>query len=127
MFVPAAVRRRGEIILARSAEGKLLGMIIFVRPASPARQVANLDEAEIQLLAVYPEARGQGIASELILACEERAISFGYSKLVLSTQKTMKKAHQVYEKLGYQRNFARDWSKEGTNKIYFVYEKIFQK
>lgn len=123
MFVPAELHKRGEIILARSAIGKLLGMIIFVTHTSPSRQVAKEDEAEIHLLAVYPEARGRGIASHLIIACEQRAISFGYSKIVLSTQQTMKKAHHVYEQLGYRRNSTRDWSK-GTGKIYLVYEKL---
>ncbi len=121
-FVPVELRKRGEIILAKSPVGKLLGMIIFVRSSSPARQVAEGDEAEIHLLAVYQEARGQGIASQLIKACEQRAVSFGYSKIVLSTQQTMKEAHRLYEKLDYNRNSARDWSK-GTDKIFFVYEK----
>ena len=70
IFVPTELRQRGEIILARSIDGQLLGVIIFVRPTSPARQVAEVDEAEIHLLAVCPEARSQGIASSLILACE---------------------------------------------------------
>jgi len=101
-------------------------MIIFVRPTSSARQVADMNEAEIQLLAVYPEARNQGIASQLILVCEQRAISSGYSKMVLSTQQMMKEAHHIYEKLGYHRNPSRNWSGKGTNKIYFVYEKVLQ-
>jgi len=57
-----------------------------------------MNEAEIQLLAVYPEARNQGIASQLILVCEKRAISSGYSKIALSTQQMMKEAHHIYEK-----------------------------
>jgi ribosomal protein S18 acetylase RimI-like enzyme len=126
MFVSAALQDRGEIILARSVESKLLGMIIFVRPTSSARQVAEMNEAEIQLLAVYPEARNQGIASQLILVCEQRAISSGYSKMVLSTQQMMKEAHHIYEKLGYHRNPSRNWSRKGTNKIYFVYEKVLR-
>lgn len=125
IFAPAELRKRGEIILAKSTVGKLLGMAIFVRSTSPARQVAEADEAEIHLLAVYPEARGQGIASQLIMACEHRAVSFGFSKMVLSTQQTMKEAHRVYERLGYRRNSTRDWSK-GAEKIFFVYEKLFR-
>jgi len=102
--------------------GTLLGMIICVCPTNPIRQVAEMDEAEIQLLAVYHEARGQGIGSCLIAACESRGVSFGYAKMVLSTQQTMKEAHRVYEQLGYRRNPTRDWSK-GT-KIFLVYEKL---
>jgi ribosomal protein S18 acetylase RimI-like enzyme len=103
----------------------LLGMAIFVPSTSPACQVAELGEAEIHLLAVYPEARCQGIASRLIKACEEQAVSLGYSKMVLSTEQTMREAHRIYEQLDYRRNSTRDWSK-GENKIYFVYEKILQ-
>ncbi len=126
IFASDELRKRGEIILAKSPVGELLGMVIFVRPTSPARQVAGTDEAEIHLLAVHPEARRQGIASSLLMACEQRAVSSGYSKIVLSTQQTMKEAHQVYKKLGYHRNSARDWSKKGTNKFFFVYEKLLR-
>jgi ribosomal protein S18 acetylase RimI-like enzyme len=97
-------------------------MIICVPSSSQARQVAAADEAEIHLLAVYPKARGQGIASNLILACEQQAMSFGYFKMVLSTQQTMKEAHRIYEQLGYRRNSRRDWSR-GTDTVFFVYEK----
>ena len=122
MFVPSELQKRGQIILARSGIGKLLGMIIFVTHTSPSIQVAKEDEAEIQLLAVYPEARCQGIASYLIKSCEQRATLLGYSKMVLSTQQTMKVAHHVYEKHGYCRNPLRDWSRD-AGKIYAVYEK----
>jgi ribosomal protein S18 acetylase RimI-like enzyme len=125
IFVPAELRKRGEILLARSPAAKLLGMAIFVPSTSPARQVAQTDEAEIHLLAVCQEARGRGVASHLIIACEQKAVSFGYSKMVLSTQQTMKVAHRLYEKHGYRRNTKRNWSRDG-NKMYFVYEKIFQ-
>lgn len=120
MFVTSELQKRGEIILAKSSE-KIIGMAIFVSNTSQVRQVAKTDEAEIHLLAVYPKMRGQGIASSLVLECEKRALSFGYSKMVLSTQQTMKAAHHVYEKLGYLRNPIRDWSR--ANKFYFVYEK----
>lgn len=125
MFVPAKLRERGDIILARSSPDRLLGMIICVRPTSPARQVAKIDEAEIHLLAVDHKARCQGIASRLIAACEQRAVSFGYSKMVLSTQQTMSEAHRVYEQRGYQRNPARDWSR-GDSKKFLVYEKLIK-
>ena len=124
-FASSELRKRGEMILARSPTGKLLGMIILVRPTSSARQVAKVDEVEMHLLAVYPESRAQGVATRLIMACEQRAVSSGYSKMVLSTQQTMKEAHSLYEHLDYHRNSARDWSR-GTDKIFFVYEKLLR-
>jgi ribosomal protein S18 acetylase RimI-like enzyme len=122
MFTSVELQKRGEIILARSCAGKLLGMVIFVRPSSLACQVAKMDEAEIHLLVVYPKVRGQGIATQLIIACEQRVVLLGYFKMVLSTQQSMKGAHRLYEHLGYHRNSRRDWSKE--DKIFFVYEKL---
>ena len=63
IFTPKELRKRGDIILAKSDGGMLVGLTIFVRPSSPARQVARNDEGEIQLLAVHPEARSQGIGT----------------------------------------------------------------
>ena len=126
MFNPDELQKRGEIMLARSPTGDLLGIIICVRPTSPARQVAEMDEAEMHLLAVHSTARGQGIASSLIVACEQQANALGYFKMVLSTQPTMKVAHRVYERMGYRRNSARDWSKI-NGKSFFVYEKPIHK
>lgn len=121
MFVVSDLRKHGEMLLARSDE-KILGMIICVPSTSSARQVARNGEAEIHLLAVYPEARGRGIATSLLLACEKLAVSSGHSKMVLSTQKTMQAAHRLYEKHGYYRDSSRDW-KRGNDKIFYVYEK----
>ena len=65
------------------------------------------DESEIQLLAVHPEARGQGITSHLVSVCEQRAIWNDYSKTVLSTQQTVEDAPRLYQEIGYRRNFTR--------------------
>ncbi len=120
-FAAEELRRRGDIITARSPAGDLLGMVVWVCPASLSRQIAMEDEAEIHLLAVSPAARGQGIASRLIAACEQRSVTRGYFKVVLSTQPIMSAARHVYEQLGYQRNPTRDWSK--GKKTYLAYEK----
>lgn len=122
MFTPSELQKRGQIILARSNTEKLVGMIIFVLPTSPARQISKPDEAEIHLLAVHPEARGQGIGTHLIKTCEMRAIRSGFTKMVLSTQQTMRWAHHIYTKLGYRNNPTRDWSSV-MGKTYLVYEK----
>jgi ribosomal protein S18 acetylase RimI-like enzyme len=123
MSAPDLLRQRGDLLLAKSATDDLLGLVVCVRPTSPARQVAELDEVELHLLAVHPRARGQGVATALIAACEQRASSLGYSKMVLSTQPTMQSAHRLYERLGYQRNRSRDWSLAPAGKGYLVYEK----
>jgi len=121
LFHPDDVRKRGEIILAQSPDRELLGMIICTAAPSPACRVARSDEVEVQLFAIDPKARGQGIASALIEASERLAYSFGFTKMVLSTQPTMTAAHKVYERHGYKRNPSRDWRRNET--IFLVYEK----
>lgn len=117
-----SLRQRGEILLAKSGKSELVGLIICSPPSSPARQVAKSDEAEMQLLAVELHARGNGIASALVAAFEQRARALAYRKAVLSTQTTMNAAHRLYERSGFSRNPSRDWSK-GHGRKYLVYEK----
>jgi len=124
IFTPPEFQNRGNIKLARSSAGKLLGMAIFVATKSSQCQAANTDECEIHLLAVYSEMRGQGIASHLLRACENEAVSRGYFKMVLSTQKSMEAAHHVYQKNSYKQNPKRNWVRNG--KIYMVYEKTLK-
>lgn len=103
LTAPTELQKRGEIFLARSnaPSGGILGMVILVRPSSPARQVAEPREAEVHLLAVDPSARGRGIAARLMEICEERASAQGYRYMALSTQPEMTSAHKVYERMGY--------------------------
>lgn len=76
-FISSELRKRGDIKLAESSSGHLLGMAIFVPPTSTVFHIANTDEAEIQLLAVHPESRGQGVASRLIQVCWDPRKLFG--------------------------------------------------
>ncbi len=121
-FAPSALRKTGDILLARSDTGELVGMVICAGPTAEQRQLATPNEAEMRCLCVDVEHRGQGIATDLITACEQLATSFGLRKIVLTTQPVMKSAQYLYERLGYQRNEARDWSTT-ADKIYLVYEK----
>ena len=124
MSAPDELCHRGDIFLAKSGTGDLLGMAICVCPTSAACHVAETDEAELHLLAVLPKARRQGVAAALVAACEQRASFLGYSKMVLSTQPTMLAAHRLYERVGYRRNAERDWSRAQYGKSYLVYEKL---
>jgi GNAT superfamily N-acetyltransferase len=114
---------RGEVLVAHQTEsGQVLGVAIAVAPTNTARQAANSDESEIQLLAVRPVARGRGVASALVAPCEQVSTGWGYEKIVLSTQLSMKAAHRVYERCGYAHYHSRDWSRNG--KSYLVYGKV---
>jgi ribosomal protein S18 acetylase RimI-like enzyme len=121
-FAFSEIFRRGELYVARErTTGEIVGMVILGSPENHARQVAQPGEAEIQLLAVKKECRGAGLGARLVDACLKRAKSLKYGRVVLSTQPAMKAAQKTYERLGFDRSSARDWSARGRS--FLVYER----
>ncbi|EMY79651.1 acetyltransferase (GNAT) domain protein [Leptospira weilii serovar Ranarum str. ICFT] len=120
IFAIHEIKKRGKILVAL-ANGTAIGLIIVGTYINPYRQIAEVDEAEMQLLSILPTFRQQGVASSLCRTFEAEAGLLGFRKAVLSTQSTMKAAHKLYEKLGYLRNPSRDWIR--NNRRFWVYEK----
>ncbi|GHA34120.1 N-acetyltransferase [Streptomyces tauricus] len=93
------------------ARGRLLGGVTFVPAGGPMAEVSRDGEAEIRMLAVAKDARGRGVGTALVRACVDRArATAGCGSVVLSTQRTMRSAHRIYERLGFTRDPARDWN-----------------
>jgi ribosomal protein S18 acetylase RimI-like enzyme len=90
--------------------GALLGSVTFAAPGSPYADLAQGQEGEFRMLAVSPEGRGRGIGEALVRACLQRARELGLSHVVMSTRTEMVHAHRIYERLGFVRTPARDWS-----------------
>ncbi|KFF99963.1 acetyltransferase [Streptomyces scabiei] len=98
-------------VLVALADGRVLGGVTFVPAGGPMADIAAAGEAEIRMLAVAPEARGRGVGEALVRACVERARTVeGCVRVVLSTQRTMRAAHRIYERLGFTRTPERDWN-----------------
>jgi len=123
LFEPSAVRSRGKMLAARAVQNSILaGMIIIVHPHSSVCRLAKANETEMHLLAVKPEYRGNGLGRMLIAAAIDDAIQGGFSKMLLSTQSTMKTAHYLYEFARFVRVPERDYHRGGRD--FLVYEKI---
>jgi ribosomal protein S18 acetylase RimI-like enzyme len=60
-------------------------------------------EAHIRMLGVHPEARGRGVARQLMAACEESASAAGKTLMTLHTTSRMEAGQKMYESLGYVR------------------------
>lgn len=120
MFAAEQVRQRGELWVARSlSDGVLVGMVIFVSAQSKAKKLAEADEGEIQLLAVLPEYRGQGLGYQLLEQAMDFARQSGCKKLLLWTQDSMESAKRLYRKVGFcPRN---QFTQQG--KVFSVFEK----
>jgi ribosomal protein S18 acetylase RimI-like enzyme len=79
----------------------LAGIVIVVPPDSPARRLAQSNEAEMHLLGVKPEYRRHGLGRMLVESAIGIAKHSGYSKIILWTQISMKSAQQLYEATGF--------------------------
>jgi len=102
LFDPSAVRKRGILIVAREKlHLRLAGIVIVVPPDSPARRLAQNNEAEMHLLGVNPEYRRHGLGRMLVESAIGIAKHIGYSKIILWTQISMSSAQKLYEATGF--------------------------
>ncbi|WP_129782850.1 GNAT family N-acetyltransferase [Promicromonospora panici] len=104
-----------EIIVAL-ADGVVVGGVTFVPHGGPMADIARDGEAEIRMLGVAPDAQGRGVGTALMRECLARAArtrsagGAGTLRVVLSTQTVAHGSHRLYERLGFVREPARDWT-----------------
>ena len=102
-----------EQIVAETANGIVGSVLLF--PAgthfrSPDGTSVTLPLPEIRLLAVAPSARGQGIGAALTRECIRRAQQSGVAAITLHTNDIMNVAMQMYERMGFVRAPATDFT-----------------
>ncbi|WP_309645970.1 GNAT family N-acetyltransferase [Phenylobacterium sp.] len=85
---------RGELLLARDAEGQALGCVGL-------RPLAAEGCCEMKRLYIAPEARGTGLGRALAEAIIQRARDIGHSELRLDTLATMTSAIGLYRQMGF--------------------------
>jgi ribosomal protein S18 acetylase RimI-like enzyme len=99
-----------EVLVAVDGDGTVLGGVTYVPgPQSPSAEFTEPDAAGIRMLAVAPEAQGQGIGEALSRACVERARAADKAQIVLHSTDRMTTAHRLYERLGFVREPSLDW------------------
>jgi GNAT superfamily N-acetyltransferase len=123
LFIPSAVRARGELLYVRSAPGGPLGGIaVFVASWAPGRRFAEAGEAELHLLAVLADQRRGGMGRALVHAVLERARDSQCRRVLLWTQPAMLAAQRLYGAMGFQRVPARDFVKDGRSFLFYQRE-----
>lgn len=108
----AARDREAELWVATvsASDDTVLGTVTVCHDGSPWREIARGDEGEFRMLAVAPQAQGQGVGAALVQLCVDRFREIGAPGIVLSTLPTMRAAHRLYERHGFVRAPDRDWS-----------------
>jgi ribosomal protein S18 acetylase RimI-like enzyme len=106
------VARRAETarVLVAVEGRRLLGCATLILEGGPLRELAGADEGEFRMLAVDPGAQRRGVGEALVRACVEEARRADRARIVLSSAQDMTAAHRLYERLGFARAPARDWS-----------------
>ncbi len=115
----AATRIAQATVLLAEEDGISVGTVTAT-DGPPFANIARPGELEVRMLAVLPDARRNGVARELMRACEALARQNGKTRLVLSTESAMTAAQALYERLGYLRTPDRDWSIHGTRLITYA-------
>lgn len=102
--------RSAEILVAVSEADGVLGTVTYVAGDGPYAQIRRVNEAELRMLAVAPSRQHAGIGERLVRACIQKSIADGLVAVAISTSTQMHAAHRLYQRLGFQRDAARDWS-----------------
>lgn len=113
-----------SIYVAVSAAGALLGSVDFIADVKHYGSGGTAgdipDAAGIRLLAVSPEARGQGIGRALTQFCIDQARSLGRSRVILHTTRAMQTAWKMYESMGFERYAELDFRQGNLEVFGFV-------
>lgn len=98
-----------EVLVAVEGD-EVLGTATNVYDGGHYGEIATPSEVEFRMLAVDPAAQGRGVGTALVRACADAARRRGRERLVLSSGPWMTTAHAIYDRLGFVRDPARDWT-----------------
>ena len=102
-----------DVQIVAEDHGRILGSVLLNRAGSVIPRQGGgpltLASPEVRLLAVAPEARGQGVGEALMQECATRARASGASSLTLHTTEVMQAAVRLYERMGFVRDPERDF------------------
>lgn len=91
-------------VLVAITEGRVIGTATYVGdPASPLAESDDPGDAGLRMLAVSPDAMGHGAGTALVSEAIRLARRDGRRRLVLLSRPTMKAAHVIYDRLGFER------------------------
>lgn len=115
----ALASRDAAARIVAERDGALVGSVLLYPAASDAygALAGRMRAPELRLLAVSPEARGQGVGEALVEECVRRARAAGATALGLHTSRSMRAARRLYERMGFVRAPEDDFQPEGAEVV----------
>lgn len=105
-----------RLLVALSPDGKVGGAVVYFSDmeyyGSGGTATQEKNAAGFRLLAVDPNLRGNGLGTEITLACIECAKNDGVNQLIIHSTEYMRIAWNMYEKLGFKRSADLDFMQE---------------
>ncbi|MBW5449271.1 GNAT family N-acetyltransferase [Cohnella sp. CFH 77786] len=96
--------------LVADRNGEIVGSaLLFDSSLAAYGRDIGIESPIVRLLAVSPGARGQGIATALLRESARRALEWGADTLHLHTSDMMASAVRLYERLGFERAFDKEF------------------
>lgn len=96
-----------EIIVAINSNNTILGAVVLIYNmksyGSGGTATQEKHAAGFRLLAVNPNARGQGIGHKLTMECIKRIENKSIKRILIHTTEAMQTAWKMYEKIGFTR------------------------
>ncbi|WP_420128980.1 GNAT family N-acetyltransferase [Longimicrobium sp.] len=117
--IDAGLEAEGADRIVAERDGRLLGCVALFPPAADAYpgETGPASWPELRLLAVAPEARGQGVGQALVEECARRARRLGASELGLHTSRSMGAAMRMYRRMGFVRAPEHDFQPPGAELV----------
>ena len=115
----ATATEEGAERIVAERDGRLVGSVMLFAPAENAYGglIERLNAPELRLLAVHPDARGQGVGEALVREVIRRARASGAAELGLHTSDTLAVAMRMYERMGFVRAPAQDFHPQGAELV----------
>jgi ribosomal protein S18 acetylase RimI-like enzyme len=99
---------QAEVYVVHDDIGRPVATVTLSPHSTAYAQVAAPGELEFRMLAVDPEAAGQGLGSSLVGFCADQALARGDNALVLCVIDTNATAIRLYKRLGFVHRPERD-------------------
>jgi ribosomal protein S18 acetylase RimI-like enzyme len=110
-------QKHTQVLVAIDADESLLGGIVYFSDmavyGSGGIATQQKNASGIRLLGVSEKARGKGVGKALALQCLQLAKEIGNEQVILHTTDAMQIAWRMYQKLGFERAEALDFSQQG--------------
>nr|WP_028561071.1 GNAT family N-acetyltransferase [Paenibacillus pinihumi] len=102
--------------LVAGLDGEIVGSVQLFLSSEEAygRADLHINSPIIRFLSVSPKVRGRGVATLLIQESARRSLELGSSLLYLHTSDMMQSAVQLYERLGFERAYDKEFHNGNT-------------